>query len=1124
MSHKDQPTLHRTRGGFFGLGFRIALCLVGGLGPLAAQEPLGPALGEPSRPLQWLDEAKTQLFYLPDEKGILRLVPNLTLRELDQYRGFESTTPALPRKPRFVLDQFQGSGVIQDNHADLTVQFQITTSDAEWVRVPLKLAETVLLKAEVSTGQPHVIELTDDGYALWIKGAPEKAVKGTLRLLGRIEQVAGEWKLKLTPPLAAQASLLLRVPVDNAKSRVTGKSVRLAPRALPNGQTELEIVGMDSAFEIAWWRATRVAAQAPAVLETQVRALARVDGRAVRWEANLNLRSFQGKFRSFRLRLPESAKLSEELSEALQVTRQKLSLPSKTTTVSSGASPLVEVVLEEETAGPVEVRLVCERLPSEDAPETPVQFGGFEVLGAARQSGKLTVRVGGEWQLLWERKQNVFRVEVDETYWPKSTDPTSHQYGYEFYAQPYQLSARILRREARVTVEPHYNFQVYSDRVELEARFQYAVHQVGVKTLEIDFPDGWLIRGDECRTNPPDLLDLDRLLEDQVRPLSLPLRQTQIGRFEVLLRAWKRLPTATTQVQLQLPAPRVNNLGPATLAIQPADNVELTPRSEDLVGLSRYQVEGLKPTPAGATWQQPVLRYRTAVATAKFAAALKVHSQELSVAGEAEVKLTNGQVQVTQEFQYQILYEPLSELRWLVPESLVRAARWDVQGEHGPLTPLPVEGASAPAGQQVWQIHLPEPQGGAYKVRATFTWPLPAAEDREVPYQIPLIQPRQGTWLGQRLTLEAGEGWNFRLAGAGWSTGEETPAWLSGSQSRHWWSADPHAQVEFRVRQLIGPSVARTQLAWLQSWIGSEVRRDRVCYRLEHPPESLHVQLPAEVEQTSVRALWDGKPLPLDWQQRKLVLSLPPRDFAHAGHSLELQYRFHERTPRSGPLTLVAPRLLSVPAPERTFWELVLPPQEYLWQEPQDFSPEFEWSWQGWSWQRKSLWSTRQLEGWLGVRPETPGLPPTLHRYLFSTLGDRDSLSIRTAGRAEIVLLASGACLSLGLMLLYLPLMRSRFVLLLLAGAILTAGAWNPGLAPLLAQGSLFGLALTVLSAGLRRWQLRRIGQGLVIGTASSLQQRPPSSLERSSNPPDTGSTATAAMALAESPSAGGPR
>jgi len=192
------------------------------------------------------------------------------------------------------------------------------------------------------------------------------------------------------------------------------------------------------------------------------------------------------------------------------------------------------------------------------------------------------------------------------------------------------------------------------------------------------------------------------------------------------------------------------------------------------------------------------------------------------------------------------------------------------------------------------------------------------------------------------------------------------------------------------------------------------------------------------------------------------------------------------------------------------YWQLVLPPNEHVVVSPESFTGEYRWGWHGYFWGRRPLLDQTQLESWAGATSQAP-LPENSSIYLYSTFGNVDRLKLYTAGRAWIVLLASGVALMAGLLLIYMPLSRHPATLLVFALTMLSAGAIFPETTLLLAQAASLGLVLTLLAGllnrGVARRRIARVSEisnsrvelgstrapyrPTVVGNSSSLQKLP---------------------------------
>src|SRR5207244_3504638 len=87
----------------------------------------------------------------------------------------------------------------------------------------------------------------------------------------------------------------------------SGSVTRTKPS--PEGGALIEVAGPTGQFRLAWQAASKETASIASVLNVVGAIHVAIDGRGVRSDARLTVRSFAGTFDQFRVRLPRGAKL-----------------------------------------------------------------------------------------------------------------------------------------------------------------------------------------------------------------------------------------------------------------------------------------------------------------------------------------------------------------------------------------------------------------------------------------------------------------------------------------------------------------------------------------------------------------------------------------------------------------------------------------------------------------------------------------------------------------------------------------------------------------------------------------------------------------------------------------------
>ncbi len=264
------------------------------------------------------------------------------------------------------------------------------------------------------------------------------------------------------------------------------------------------------------------------------------------------------------------------------------------------------------------VRLVTEQTYDVAKKQEWIELAGFEVVGAVRQWGHLGVQVVGDWQLpgaitgTFARSKTCRPNSGAKTCWPASSISASR----------FRCWPQVTPRETRVNVEPEYLVLVGASRVELEARLKYRVGGAKAFDFEVDMP-GWQL--DEV--GPANRISTEEIAAAELEPLKIPLRDAMLGDIEITIRAHRDLPAGAAKVDFALPRPRANGVGSAPVVVLPADNVDLTPRETDSIGLVRQYIRPAMKLPVR---QQSPLVYRSEGAAARFVAGLHVFDRRIT--------------------------------------------------------------------------------------------------------------------------------------------------------------------------------------------------------------------------------------------------------------------------------------------------------------------------------------------------------------------------------------------------------------------------------------------------------------------------------------------------------------
>jgi len=1049
-------------------GHLLVLCCV-----VHAQTPHGagapkvvapPSATVDKSPEARVEESRPSIFYLPDKQDNLQPILDFKYEDFVELYKLKNQLGGHDRPPRYSLQRVSATATATPKNIKLTARFQVLVHDKNWVRVPLRFDQGLLREAAQYKGPGEQFlhyEGKGVGYVCWIRGEPASRHELTLTMLVPVDTIGDKTRLKLFAPRSTISELKLTVPIAGATGTVSEGATMLSSTTAEGGTTEFDVVGLKGDFQLTWRKSATSPPDAAATLEVVGTVLARLDGHAISTEATLSVRSHDVAFDRLTVRLPPEAELvrGDDIGYVLSTVGEKTKDDAK-------QSPrFVEVRLPKKTLGPVEIRVRCQRNydPSKNA--SWCELAGLEVVGAARQWGTIAVAAIGDWQLHWGPGRQSRQID----YLSDSPQHENVVASFEYFSQPYSLPVRMTRQKTRISVDPEYVLSVDCDRIRLKGKLAYTIRGAKVSALEVAIP-GWELLG-----VGPDALVADDGATTTSDTVSIPLASPSSGSVELQLRARRTIASATS-LSIPLPIPQADSMGPASVVILAADNVELIPNNQAIKGLMR---QGGAPPIELPSRQQDPLYYRSTGDAAVFAAGFRVHARRMTVDVDSQATLGEQVANVEQKFSYSIAYEPLDRLNITVPRMLAGPKRLQVLYDGKPLLPVVATNDVAKdgaAGPVTMRLTLPTPRIGECELAIRYSVAMPnSLSERPTTLALPLTMPKDGELVANRLIVKSARNLLVSPRKGEWIIANRDAVAKSDNQPVLQLTSD-HRPCRLDV-DLLAKNDATTAIvvsrAWLQSRLTSTSRQGRAVFQLNTNRKSLGVLLPtgALADQAIVLVngtIVDGRttennqltiPLVGDGRQRRFVV--------------ELRYHFSEPRPPRGALSLEFPRLIPDAWIEQMYWQLILPDNEHLIANPAGFTREFAWKWNNYFWRRHALLDQTQLESWAGTTPHA--LPPKrANGYLFSTLGRIERAEVRTAGRTWIVLWASGAALVVGLLLIYVPVSRHPATLLIAGIALLTVGLIAPEPTLMLAQAASLGLVLALLAGLLERGVVRR--------------------------------------------------
>jgi hypothetical protein len=1027
--------------------------------PESPQPEKKPVAGPPT------PASELETYLLRDSKGNLVPVIGLTFEDFEKLLKIQKGL-APPPPPPFSIDSLTVTGKADGSTAELQVAATVRVRQEGWVRVPLRFGGTALLEPAKYQGPgEHVLNVGSegDGYLLWLKGQG-KSHQVQLRLAVPVTDAGPERRLQLNLPRGTESAVRLQVPFASVAANLRNASEGiLSTKSLANNQSEIVVVGPTGDLQISWQRGRASAADIKPTLDVTGEIIVRVESRnRLSSEARLKLRAVGKPLEVVTVRLPPGMQLAPAPTTGYTLTA------AEGDSNKPNAGVLVDVRFERPTTGPVEIRLLAEQEVSPNMSDISLRPARFDVIGAQRQRGGVDFVVEGDWNLSWSDEGSTRRVEITDT--PSATGrPVAR---FDYYKQPLDLKLAVTPRPTRVAVEPQYQVFVDATQLRLEAAFRFRIRGPKATSTNLDLA-GWRIDsivGENTTEQPLPPADGNPMLP-------LPLAQIDVAKGELTYRitAHQPLPVETASVKFSLPRPQVDTSAPASISVQPADNVELTPVVADLKGLV---ADTTATSPASSTIprQHAPLLYRDlgSAEAISFVGTRRVRSRHISLQTESLVKLKRGPIEVEQRLDYQISYEGKRSYLLELPAGLAEPKALQILLgtqllEHRP-APVIEDGPNL--------IEVLDTQSRLGRVQLTVRYTLPAPTLKAEPattVHIPLITPAAGEidrFSGQSVRVEHAEELRLTIPANGRAGDELLPSErgvLAGKTDHQLTALDLNVSL-LQTPEISGLVIDRL---WMQSWLSPQQRQDRSVFQFRTAAPAIIVRLPVAVADSNVQILLNGKGVTSTTSGERSVRIELPTSSTPQSNVVELWYKLR-RTSSSwiADHRLTSPQL-ELPnsnqrlQPQRLQWQVILPPHEHLLFDPADYAPEMKWAWRNYYWSRVALYDQRWLEDWCSASRQEP-LPASLNSYLYSTVGSEPELQLRTMGQRSLAISLASLGLLLGLLVLHVPQVRSATGLLILAAILLGLGFAAPQTMLFVAQVFGLGLVIVAVIAALR--------------------------------------------------------
>ncbi len=1057
--------------------------------------------------------------------------------------------------PSYVIDQTEVNVAVKGSRASLTGTFKVSlsTSAPPAVSIPLKFDSCQLTEAPQFTGVgENMIEVRNGfaGYQWYLQAQPGSKHTAILDGGTVVTRQGERNELKVNLP-NAPCSVVVTLPPNATDEKVSGEGNELFDREADIGATVLRIRASGGDLSISW-RDGDKHSRLSAVEATSTTTIRMEEPRQV-WKARTDVKlSWFGSDATdtIVLNLPPGGRwvqlpVSANDYYSVSYLTDEVNAAQNSASKPVGGAQRVKVRnLDPSLMQPIDLPLEWEWLPpaeSEDAAGDSIAVPSVTIDGVDGHVGTVEFLMPTSYLPTWHVAAGTKVVQQ-----PGSVELFDRsQYLFRFSHQPVQLSARFRRPSNVASIRPKYLTHIDSNKMKLTAWLDCTFDSSQPMVISI-LPAGWIVDSVESvdMVSPNaagEPLDLQSQSDGSYIVSNFSAEQAELATQPRTRQTWRVIAyraldrNEVNGLSFQLPQMKLGsndspdsqyNHGTGILIVTSSENLLLKNQATLTKGLLIDSlVPQWQPLIGPSETKQPlVYRFQSQGEAPFWSGTAESLPQQIVLEQEAEIQVGSSSARINQNFDLQIVNEPLSPLRFAIRQDAVEHVEPHVT-MNGTLVPLqqinalassesaPTDTPPRAANAKVWRIFESvsvAPLRGTVKlsVVTSLRWTAPSSSAlTEV--NLPLVQLlvpretrlREQTWsvqadreieVHERIVESssrpidtvnadsAGMAENQRpledsQPGTQPKVQSEAPAEVPAeAQAEARIDAllmmtplsDPHAltagqtEIILSVRKL--ESLATMPVRIGRSWLQTIVNGSERRDRYCAQIESTLSRLSIRIplSRNLNHVFVNGQRVKFTGEGTQFQVELPTNE--QHQYQLEVWMTSAESLAWFTSLDIDRPEIEGAQFYDRFYWQLALPSVQHMGFASGQLTPEWIWKWNGIWWSRESGMNQHDLEHWVGATQQTD-LPLSVNTYLLSSFGGERSFQTWVASRFLMWLPIGLAAILVSILLISFRTLRHPAFLLLAAGGLATAAMLAPDFAVLLGQTALMSLGLVSL-------------------------------------------------------------
>jgi hypothetical protein len=606
---------------------------------------------------------REQEIYIPYEKlrqvfekhGRGVFLPYEKFDELWRAAQDRTRPAAKPRPPvGAVITETENEATVSKDVVQVSAQVKIDLLTEGWHEVPLRLADSALVRATLGDQPARILGGAGEDHRLLVEKKGEQPEEIVLRLeyARAITRSPGQNSVSFQAPQAPVSRWRVRIPQAGVKVNISpliaatevpaGKAAAEKPAAAKPAVAKpasekpaaekapaekpapekpaaakaddetviLAFVGASPTVRIDWTPKAEGATGLAPLASVQADQQVWIQEGVTRARTNLAYTISRAELSQLAIEVPADYKVVNVFDPNVR----QWSIAAAAPAAVAGAAQRIDVQLFEPAKAAQQITVELEKIAGQKRQDT-LKAPVVRALGVGRQQGFVAVQVGSG--LRAEATRTAGLLQVDAAELPPPLRAAGWAFSYRYATVPFELELSIEEVLPRITVDSLVEARLEPERLTLDLTAIYTIERAGVFKLELDVPPGFDVRQVRGRSIPAGSgqgpggpgtaaaeVDSHHLEGEKKNRLVVNLARKATGRVALAVQLQKDLqepnllaPGKTAEIPLPVPqiVPSTVERATGRLRIHAPESLRLTPgKAEGLRSVSfKEALEGM---------------------------------------------------------------------------------------------------------------------------------------------------------------------------------------------------------------------------------------------------------------------------------------------------------------------------------------------------------------------------------------------------------------------------------------------------------------------------------------------------------------------------------------------------